>query len=946
MLILIAVKGPDKGTVFELTQDQSHLIGRQSETVRMRDRKLSRRHAELSFEQGAWVIRDVGSTNGTRVNAERIDGPTQLKDGDRIQLGRTVFVVGRLHAEAQPMHATRAPELDAAMQLHDSEHDYRYEEPDAAEELDELIAAEQSGAPASHRSTAASAASSDSARSHAAARTPRRSQRPRTQRSQDERPRRLTNGPIHPKFAAVPESSSRGFWVLAAGVLIAIGLLTTLHLRLSQHQRSLESMTPEASLAQQRQSHQEVLAKTQEMQERINQIAGLIKTQGQQQHESIGALQQAMASLTADQTLVDKVLEEIRTLPHSTGEQLARDVLAAIEVHAEQQKAMLEEVRIALESQSRPVDDKVMNEVLAELRRRPVEASNNMAVQVIEAMRASAREQTDALLAAIEERPEPASADMVKQVLAELRAKPDADNAVLAKELADAVEAQTSRQTAALLEQMRRSLDESRPASDRTMRELIAALRDQPRPDVKAFAREVAAAVQHENQRHSATMIEAMRTAVANQQKPGNDPADAVLAELRGKPLIDVDALTESISTAIAARMEQSNEALVEKLMASAPQVDMNALGDNVLAAVTAEPAVTLDPAVLTESLVAAVKAQSQAHNEALLAEVRQALQEQSPSVDRALVEQVLAQVKEIAAATPDADTLAEALAVAVNTQTQRQNEALLEAMRTALETQPRPASEELVKQIMVRVQAQAAEHNQAVLAELRAQLQLENQALLEELLASLQQGEGRLADASGSRLLSHMRQLAPGPVTLERQRAQQHETFASRQLGPVASDAPRSPALLAASAELFTPALPDQQPLPPNAVGDEPPAVGQEVRTATGLRYVIEKAGQGDAAQKGDAVLVHYTGYLANGTMFDSSRARNKPFGFQLGSGSVIKGWEEGVLGMKKGEKRTLHIPADLAYGSRGAGRNIPPNADLTFEMELITIVKAPGSE
>ncbi|MCL4149508.1 UNVERIFIED_CONTAM: hypothetical protein GTU68_025297 [Idotea baltica] len=112
-------------------------------------------------------------------------------------------------------------------------------------------------------------------------------------------------------------------------------------------------------------------------------------------------------------------------------------------------------------------------------------------------------------------------------------------------------------------------------------------------------------------------------------------------------------------------------------------------------------------------------------------------------------------------------------------------------------------------------------------------------------------------------------------------------------------------------------------------------------VTTESGLKYDITQEGEGDAAAVGKSVSVHYTGWLnqsgEKGTKFDSSVDRGTPFGFPLGAGMVIKGWDEGVAGMKKGEKRTLFIPAALGYGARGAGGAIPPNADLIFDVELL---------
>lgn len=111
------------------------------------------------------------------------------------------------------------------------------------------------------------------------------------------------------------------------------------------------------------------------------------------------------------------------------------------------------------------------------------------------------------------------------------------------------------------------------------------------------------------------------------------------------------------------------------------------------------------------------------------------------------------------------------------------------------------------------------------------------------------------------------------------------------------------------------------------------------EKTTASGLRYVDHGGGSGAAAKAGDRVQVHYTGRLENGSVFDSSRTRNQPFEFQLGVGQVIRGWDEGVAGMRVGDKRQLTIPSDLGYGSRGAGGVIPPNATLIFDVELLKI-------
>lgn len=114
---------------------------------------------------------------------------------------------------------------------------------------------------------------------------------------------------------------------------------------------------------------------------------------------------------------------------------------------------------------------------------------------------------------------------------------------------------------------------------------------------------------------------------------------------------------------------------------------------------------------------------------------------------------------------------------------------------------------------------------------------------------------------------------------------------------------------------------------------------------TASGLIYDDRVVGSGDTAQAGHDVSVHYTGWLfyggERGKKFDSSKDRGDPFGFALGAGQVIKGWDEGVQGMRVGGTRVLTIPPGLGYGTRGAGGAVPPNATLMFEVELLAIEK-----
>lgn len=118
----------------------------------------------------------------------------------------------------------------------------------------------------------------------------------------------------------------------------------------------------------------------------------------------------------------------------------------------------------------------------------------------------------------------------------------------------------------------------------------------------------------------------------------------------------------------------------------------------------------------------------------------------------------------------------------------------------------------------------------------------------------------------------------------------------------------------------------------------DDFQVTGEPVATASGLQYIEIQPGTGDEARTGQNVNVHYTGWLPDGRKFDSSRDRGQPFSFGLGAGQVIRGWDEGVAGMRVGGRRRLIIPPDLGYGSRGVGP-IPPGATLLFNVELLGV-------
>jgi FKBP-type peptidyl-prolyl cis-trans isomerase len=122
---------------------------------------------------------------------------------------------------------------------------------------------------------------------------------------------------------------------------------------------------------------------------------------------------------------------------------------------------------------------------------------------------------------------------------------------------------------------------------------------------------------------------------------------------------------------------------------------------------------------------------------------------------------------------------------------------------------------------------------------------------------------------------------------------------------------------------------------------GGPPTVTGEPTVTASGLQIIDVEVGTGEEAVPGQTVDVHYTGWLADGTKFDSSLDRGQPFTFVLGAGQVIPGWDEGVVGMKVGGHRRLIIPSDLGYGSQGYPPVIPPDAELTFDIELLSVTQ-----
>jgi len=156
-----------------------------------------------------------------------------------------------------------------------------------------------------------------------------------------------------------------------------------------------------------------------------------------------------------------------------------------------------------------------------------------------------------------------------------------------------------------------------------------------------------------------------------------------------------------------------------------------------------------------------------------------------------------------------------------------------------------------------------------------------------------------------------------------------------------------KSTSFIAAAAALVLVSLAAPPPAPAQQTSQQSAAqqgaTGKMTELPSGLKYTDTVDGTGAEAKRGEKVTVHYTGWLYNngekGKKFDSSLDRNEPFSFNLGGGQVIPGWDQGVAGMKVGGKRTLIIPANLAYGARGAGGVIPPNATLMFDVELLKV-------
>jgi len=125
----------------------------------------------------------------------------------------------------------------------------------------------------------------------------------------------------------------------------------------------------------------------------------------------------------------------------------------------------------------------------------------------------------------------------------------------------------------------------------------------------------------------------------------------------------------------------------------------------------------------------------------------------------------------------------------------------------------------------------------------------------------------------------------------------------------------------------------------PVTATGEIPALEGDTITTESGMRYIDITVGEGASPTQGQTCMMHYTGWLTDGTKFDSSRDRGQPFGFPIGAGRVIRGWDEGVASMNVGGRRLLIIPSELGYGPNGRPPVIPPNATLIFDVELLEV-------
>jgi len=159
---------------------------------------------------------------------------------------------------------------------------------------------------------------------------------------------------------------------------------------------------------------------------------------------------------------------------------------------------------------------------------------------------------------------------------------------------------------------------------------------------------------------------------------------------------------------------------------------------------------------------------------------------------------------------------------------------------------------------------------------------------------------------------------------------------------GAIGSQVSNTPADFATASSLTQPTIAEatnENTLIASNSMNEETAGGEVITTPSGLKYIEIEAGTGATPNRGQTVRVHYTGTLEDGTKFDSSRDRKRPFDFTIGVGQVIKGWDEGVGTMKVGGRRQLIIPPDLGYGARGAGGVIPPNATLIFDVELLEV-------